>query len=48
MNWTNEKLASATLRNLGGNGKIKVCYGSQVVELNLKKGAVKILDGSLR
>ena len=46
--WSAGKLASATIRNISGDGKIKVRYGGKVVELNLKKGAAKNLDAELR
>jgi alpha-L-fucosidase 2 len=46
--WAHGKLASATIRNVSGEGKIKVRYGSKVVELNLKKGEAKNLNAELR
>ena len=45
--WKDGKLASATIKNITGDGHIKVRYGSRVVELNLKKGEAKNLDGKL-
>jgi alpha-L-fucosidase 2 len=48
LKWANGKLTSATLRNVSGEGKIKVRYGKKVVELNLNKGEAKNLDAELR
>lgn len=42
--WQDGKLASATIRNVSGDGKIKVRYGGKVAELNLKKGAANFFD----
>ncbi len=44
--WQDGKLASATIRNVSGDGKIKVRYGNKVAELNLKKGAAKNFDAN--
>ncbi|MEY4917331.1 MAG: hypothetical protein RL616_1244, partial [Verrucomicrobiota bacterium] len=45
--WANGKLSAATIRNVSGDGKIKVRYGGKVVELNLKKGEAKNLNQDL-
>ena len=45
--WTDGKLASATVKNISGADKIKVRYGSKVVELNLKKGGATNLSAAL-
>jgi alpha-L-fucosidase 2 len=47
LKWANGKLASATVKNVNGDGKIKVRYGSKVMELNLKKGESKNLNAQL-
>jgi len=47
LKWANGKLTSATLRNVSGEGKIKVRYGKKVVELNLAKGESKNLTTEL-
>ena len=46
--WRAGKLLSATVKNISGEGKIKVRYGGKVAELNLKKGGAKNLDAELR
>ena len=46
--WQDGKLASATIKNVSGDGKIKIRYGNKTVELNLKKGEAKNLDAELR
>ena len=46
--WQHGKLASATIKNISGDGKCKVRYGDKVVELAVKKGAAKTLSGDLK
>jgi alpha-L-fucosidase 2 len=46
--WTDGKLASATIKNVNGDGPCKVRYGDKAVEFNLKPGEVKNLDGELQ
>ena len=46
--WQDGKLVSATIKNISGDGKGKVRYGDKVVELDLKSGAVRKLNGELR
>lgn len=46
--WVNGKLASATIRNVSGDGKIKVSYGSKAVEVNLAKGESKNFNAELQ
>ena len=46
--WKTGKLVSATVKNISGDGKAKVRCGGKVLELNLKEGHSKILDGQLR
>ena len=46
--WRDGKRLSATIKNISGDGKIKVRYDSKVAELNLKKGGAKNLDAELR
>jgi alpha-L-fucosidase 2 len=48
MKWKHGKLSAATIRNISGDGKIKIRYGSKVAELNLKKGEAKNLDTGLQ
>jgi len=48
MEWQAGKLVSATVKNISGGGKADVRYGGKVLELNLKKGQAKTLDGQLR
>ncbi len=45
--WKDGKLVSATIKNVSGDGKCKVRYGSKVVELNLKPGATDQLKAEL-
>jgi alpha-L-fucosidase 2 len=46
--WQGGQLASATIKNISGDGSIKVRYAGKVVELNLKKGEAKNLDAQLQ
>ncbi len=46
--WQDGKLLSATVRNVNGDGQCKIRYGEKVVELNLKKGEAKNLNGELQ
>jgi len=46
--WNNGKLIAATIKNLNGDGPVKVRYGSQRVELNVKPGATKTLNAELQ
>ena len=48
LEWKAGTLVSATVKNISGDGKAKVRYGGKVLELNLKKGQAKTLDGQLR
>ena len=45
--WKDGKLISATVKNISGDGKIKISYGSKVVELALKIGGTKTLGAQL-
>jgi alpha-L-fucosidase 2 len=45
--WKDGKLASATVKNVSGDGSCKVRYGDKGVELSLKKGEEKQLNGNL-
>jgi alpha-L-fucosidase 2 len=45
--WQSGRLVSATVKNLSGAGPCQVRYGGKVVELTLKKGETKTLDGAL-
>jgi len=45
--WQGGKLASVTVRNVSDSGPVKVRYGSQVVELTLKKGEARNLNAKL-
>ena len=45
--WQDGKLISATVRNVSGDGRIKVRHGGKVVEVNLKKGESKNLNTEL-
>jgi alpha-L-fucosidase 2 len=44
LRWKKGKLISTTIQNVAGTGKIKVRYGSQVVDLNLSRSQVKTLN----
>jgi alpha-L-fucosidase 2 len=46
--WKDGKLTSATIKSISGDGKVKVRYGSKVVELNLKKGGAENLNADLQ
>jgi alpha-L-fucosidase 2 len=46
--WQDGKLVSATVRNVSGDGSCKIRYGEKAVELNLKKGGAKNLNGQLQ
>ncbi len=46
--WKDGKLASVTIKNVSGDGHVKVRYGSKVVELNLKKGEAENLDAAFQ
>jgi alpha-L-fucosidase 2 len=48
LNWKDGKLTSATIKNISGNGRCAVRYGEKTVDLNLKQGATKVLDGELQ
>ena len=45
--WQDGKLASATIKNVSGEGHFKIRYGQKLVELDLKKGETKNLNGEL-
>jgi len=45
--WKDGKLASVTIRNVSGDGRVKVRYGGKVVELKVEKGEAKNLNGGL-
>ena len=47
ISWQDGKLSSATVKNVSGDGQVKVRYISKVVELKLKKGAAKSLTAGL-
>jgi alpha-L-fucosidase 2 len=44
LEWNGEKLVSATVKNVNGDGKGKVRYGGKTVEFAVKPGATKTLD----
>jgi alpha-L-fucosidase 2 len=46
--WKDGKLISATVKNVSGDGHVKLRYGSKVVELMLKPGEAKSLDAGLK
>ncbi len=48
MAWKDGKLVSATIKNVSGSGIIPIRYGGKVVQLTLKKGEAKSLNGELR
>ena len=48
IDWKDGKLASATIKNVSGNGHCKACYGDKVVELILKDGEIKSLNDELK
>jgi alpha-L-fucosidase 2 len=48
LKWQNGKLASATIKNISGDGHVKIRYGTKTAELNLKPGEAKNLDGQLQ
>ena len=43
--WKNGKLVSATLKNVSGDGSVRVRYGSRTTQFNLSRGAEKTLTG---
>jgi alpha-L-fucosidase 2 len=45
--WKDGKLVSATVKNVSGDGHCQVQYGAKVVELVVKKGQVKKVNGAL-
>ena len=45
--WQNGKLLSATVKNISGNGPVKLRYGRQTTQLNLPRGAEKTLGAGL-
>ena len=45
--WQDGKLASAVLRNVSGDGKAKVRYGSKLVQFDLKRGESKSFNAAL-
>jgi len=45
--WKNGKLVSATLKNVSGDGSVRVRYGSRTTQFNLSRGAEKTLTGEL-
>ncbi len=45
--WQAGKLVSATVKNGSGDGHCQVRYGGKVIELNLKPGKTKSLNGEL-
>jgi alpha-L-fucosidase 2 len=45
--WQDGKLVSASVKNVNGDGQIKIRYDGKVAELNLENGAAKILDAEL-
>ncbi len=47
LEWKDGKLATATLKNVSGDGQCKVHYGDKTLELNLKKDETKKLNGDL-
>jgi len=46
--WKDGKLASATVKNVSGDGQCQVRYGDKVVEVKMKQGGAKKLNGELR
>lgn len=48
MSWANGKLASATIRNISGDGKAKVRYGGKMVNVRIKAGAAVKLDAAMK
>ena len=46
MAWQDGKLTLATIKNISGDGRVKVRYGGKVVELTLKRGGVKTFDAN--
>ena len=47
LKWQAGKLTSATLKNISGNGHVKIRYGSQTTQFNLMRGAAKSLSSEL-
>jgi alpha-L-fucosidase 2 len=45
--WKDGKLASATVRNVSGDGRCKVRLGDKVVELKVKRGKAITLNANL-
>ena len=46
--WKDGKLVSVTVKNVSGDGHAKLRYGSKVVELDVKQGKAKNLNGELQ
>jgi alpha-L-fucosidase 2 len=46
--WQDGKLVGATIKNVCGDGKIPVRYGNKLVQLSLKPGESRKLDGRLQ
>ncbi len=46
--WRGGKLVSATVKNVSGDGAVKLRYGGKVVELVLKQGESKSLNADLQ
>jgi alpha-L-fucosidase 2 len=44
LTWKGGKLTSTSIGNLSGSGKVKVCYGEKVVDLDLPHGQAKTLQ----
>ena len=45
--WKNGKMVSATVKNISGDGSVKVRYGSRTTQFSLPRGAEKTLTGEL-
>ena len=45
--WKNGKLVSATVKNISGDGRVKVRCGSKVTQFNLPRGGEKALSAGL-
>ena len=48
LKWQNGKLASATIKNITGDGHVRIRYGTRTTALNLKPGEAKNLNGQLQ
>ena len=46
--WQNGKLVSATIKNVSGDGAVKLCYGTKTTEFNLSRGETKTLSAALK